>query len=106
MVSTITIYELHTGVEKCGNRAKELAKVDLLLATVSQIAFDALAARQAAGIRASLESQGCIIGPYDVLLAGHALANGLTLVTANTAEFCRVPGISLENWQLPVVPLT
>jgi len=40
-----------------------------------------------------------MIGPYDVLLAGHALANRLTLITANTKEFQRVPGLTVENWQ-------
>jgi tRNA(fMet)-specific endonuclease VapC len=39
------------------------------------------------------------IGPYDVLLAGHALALGATLVTHNTREFARVPGLTVEDWQ-------
>ena len=47
-----------------------------------------------------LESQGCMIGAYDVLLAGHARFASLTLVTANTAEFSRVPGLKLEDWHL------
>jgi tRNA(fMet)-specific endonuclease VapC len=46
-----------------------------------------------------LESQGQMIGPYDVLLAGHAKATQLGLVTHNTAEFARVPGLPLEDWQ-------
>src|SRR5262245_4672741 len=71
-ISTITSYELYTGIEKCANPAKELAKVNLLLATVHQLVFDAQAAREAGRIRALLESQGQMIGPYDVLLAGHA----------------------------------
>jgi tRNA(fMet)-specific endonuclease VapC len=49
---------------------------------------------------ALLESQGCMIGAYDVLLAGHARSTGLTLVTANTAEFSRVRGLKLEDWHL------
>ncbi len=98
-ISTITSYELFTGVEKCAAPAKELAKVQLLLATVNELVFDALAAKDAGRIRALLESLGCMIGPYDVLLAGHARSAGLTLVSANTAEFSRVPGLSLENWQ-------
>ncbi len=66
--------------------------------------FDGQAAREAGRIRALLESQGCMIGPYDVLLAGQARSAGLTLVTANTGEFSRVPALSLENWQLPPGP--
>jgi tRNA(fMet)-specific endonuclease VapC len=97
-ISTITGYELYTGVEKCSNPAKERAKVDLLLATANQIAFDRGAAQEAARIRALLESRGQPIGPYDVLLAGQALADSLTVVTANTREFSRVPGLTLEDW--------
>lgn len=100
-ISTITSYELWTGVAKCANPAREVSKVNLLLAAVNQLAFDVQAAREAARIRALLESQGRMIGPYDILLAGHALSAGLTIVTANTAEFSRVPALVLENWQVP-----
>ena len=103
-ISTITSYELLTGVEKCANPVKELAKVNLILATVGQLAFEAQAARESGRIRALLESQGCMIGPYDILLAGHALSLGLILATGNTGEFSRVPALRLENWQLPPVP--
>ncbi len=72
----------------------------MLLATVSELVFDAEAAREAGRIRALLESQGCMIGAYDVLLAGHARSATLILVTANTAEFSRVPDLNLENWHL------
>ena len=99
-ISTITSYELVTGIEKCANPAKELSKVKLLLATVHELVFDAQAARVAGRLRALLEAQGCMIGPYDILLAGQALSAGLTLVTANTGEFSRVPAMSLENWQV------
>jgi tRNA(fMet)-specific endonuclease VapC len=97
-ISSITSYELFTGVEKCADPANELAKVSDLLATITELVFDGEAAREAARIRASLEAQGCMIGPYDVLLAGHARSAGLTLVTGNSAEFARVPGLNLENW--------
>jgi tRNA(fMet)-specific endonuclease VapC len=72
--------------------------VATLLKTIRTLPFDSAAAKQAARIRAELESQGCPIGPYDVLLAGHALAAGLILVFANTAEFSRVAGLAVENW--------
>ena len=103
-ISTITGYELYTGVAKCANPAKERSKVDLLLAVLSELPFDADAAREAARIRATLEAQGSMIGPYDVLLAGHAIATGLTLVTDNTGEFTRVAGLSVENWKMPPRP--
>jgi tRNA(fMet)-specific endonuclease VapC len=97
-ISTVTAYELYTGVEKCPKPAQERSKVELLLTTVWEMPFDADAAREAARLRALLESQGQAIGSYDVLLAGQALARSLALVTANTREFSRVPGLTLENW--------
>lgn len=101
VISTITTYELYTGIEKCTDATRERAKVHRLLSTVNELAFDAHAAREAARIRARLESQGQMIGPYDVLLAGHAIAAGLRLVTHNTAEFARIPSLPLEDWQGP-----
>lgn len=97
-ISTITSYELYTGVAKCSDPRREGAKVATLLRTVHALPFDSAAAKEAARIRAELESQGCPIGPYDVLLAGHAVAAGLILVSANTAEFSRVAGLVVENW--------
>jgi tRNA(fMet)-specific endonuclease VapC len=67
-VSTVTTYELYTGVEKCSDPDRERAKVGTLLGTVHTLPFDTAAATEAAQIRAELESQGCPIGPYDVLL--------------------------------------
>jgi tRNA(fMet)-specific endonuclease VapC len=98
-VSTITSYELYTGVEKCASPSKERAKVDLLLKTVAELPFESGAAREAGRIRALLGSQGQSIGPYDLLLAGQALVLSLILVTANTNEFSRVPSLIVENWQ-------
>lgn len=103
-ISAITGYELYTGVAKCARPAKERSKVDLLLAVLSELPFDADAAREAARIRAALESQGSMIGSYDVLLAGHAIAAALTLVTDNTGEFTRLAGLSVENWKIPTRP--
>lgn len=52
----------------------------------------------AARVRAALKRQGRPIGPYDILIAGQALARGWTLVTSNVREFERVEGLRLENW--------
>jgi len=99
-ISTVIFYELYTGVEKCARPAQERSKVELLLTTIWEMPFAPDAARESARVRALLESQGQAIGPYDVLLAGQALAGSLVLVTANTREFSRVPGLNLENWML------
>ncbi|HMF17762.1 MAG TPA: type II toxin-antitoxin system VapC family toxin [Gemmataceae bacterium] len=100
VISTIASYELFTGVEKCANPAQERAKVELLLKTIVELPFDSAAAKEAGRIRAILEAKGQPIGPYDLLLAGQAVALSMTLVTANTKEFSRVPGLVTENWQV------
>lgn len=64
-ISSITTYERYTGIEKCADPAKEQARVDLLLATVSERVFNGRAAREAGRIRARLESQGRMIGAYE-----------------------------------------
>ena len=61
--------------------------------------FDKEDARQSGQIRALLAGKGTPIGPYDVLIAGQAIARNLTLVTHNTDEFRRVPGLRIEDWQ-------
>lgn len=98
-VSTVTVYELFTGVEKCSDPAGERAKVDTLLNAMTIIAFDRTAAEEAGRIRATLESAGQPIGPYDTLIAAQARIRGLTLVTSNTGEFSRVAGLPIENWR-------
>jgi tRNA(fMet)-specific endonuclease VapC len=56
-------------------------------------------ARAAATVRAALERRGRPVGPYDILIAGVALARGLVLVTANTREFARIDGLTVETWR-------
>jgi tRNA(fMet)-specific endonuclease VapC len=64
------------------------------------LSFDDPAAEDADKIRADLAAKGTPIGPNDLLIAALARANALTLVTHNTMEFSRVPGLTLENWQV------
>lgn len=62
--------------------------------------YDNSAADVFAHIRHLLASQGTLIGPYDLQIAAIALGNGCTLVTHNTSEFCRVPSLVLEDWEV------
>ena len=105
-ISAVSTFEILTGVAKCSNPAGERSKVEALLKIVDELPFDAAAATNAALTRAQLESQGLTIGPFDLLIAGHALSRGLILVTNNWSEFQRVPRLLLENWQTtsPTVP--
>ncbi len=98
MVSTITVYELITGCEKSPGRGRLLKEVNAFLAPFAMLAFTVEDACRAGLVRVSLEKKGTPIGPYDILLAGQALARNLTLVTNNAGEFRRVEGLKLEDW--------
>jgi tRNA(fMet)-specific endonuclease VapC len=63
--------------------------------------YDDVAADRFVTVRRSLETAGQVIGPYDMQIAAIALANGCTLVTHNTAQFSRVPGLVIEDRQVP-----
>lgn len=97
-VSLVTVYELCCGVEKARDPAKERQKVERLVSAIIELPLDRAAAESAARIRADLERHGQSIGPYDLLIAGQALASGLTLVTNNNHEFQRVSGLKPEAW--------
>jgi len=99
-VSTVSLYELYSGIARCRQPAIEQVKVDRLIQPMSLIPFDEEAAKRTADIRWLLEQTGQMIGPYDLMLAGQALALGMILVTHNTKEFQRVPGLMLEDWQV------
>ena len=65
---------------------------------MSILPFGPDAASEYGKIRAYLQSKGTPIGPLDMLIAGHAKAENLVLVTNNVQEFEQVPGLQLENW--------
>jgi tRNA(fMet)-specific endonuclease VapC len=96
----VSLYELQSGIVRCRQPAIEQVKVDRLIQTMSLIPFDEEAAKRTAETRWHLEQTGQMIGPYDLMLAGQALALGMVLVTHHTKEFQRVPGLMLEDWQV------
>ena len=98
-ISMITVFELFAGVERCADPEKESIKVKRLLSAFHLLPFDWDSALRTATIRWQLEKSGQPIGPYDLQLAGQALALELTLITHNTREFSRVSGLSYEDWQ-------
>jgi tRNA(fMet)-specific endonuclease VapC len=85
-------------VGKAQHPDRELARVERFVAAIIELPFDRAAAEVAARIRIDLEGRGMPIGPYDLLIAGQALANNLTLVTGNVQEFQRVAGLKIESW--------
>jgi tRNA(fMet)-specific endonuclease VapC len=96
-VSVICAAELRYGCAKKGS-PKLTAQIDAILGSVQIPAFDAPADVEYGRLRASLEADGTPIGPNDMLIAAHALALDAVLVTANTDEFARVRGLTVENW--------
>ena len=98
-VSSVTVYELFVGAVKSQRPEREMQKVQLFVETVHELPFDGSAAHQTAQVRAALERDGQMIGPYDVMLAGQALALGLRLVSSNLREFERVDGLKSESWR-------
>ena len=95
-ISVITSYELWFGAFKSARQVENVARVDALLFQV--LSLDKEDARVAGEVRAALESQGRPIGPYDLLIAGQAMARELTLVTNNSREFGRVKGLQVVDW--------
>ena len=97
-ISSITLAELAYGVQKSRRVEQNKLALGLFLTPFELLPFSTEAAFIYGIIRQQLELSGKIIGGYDLLIAAHALADGLTLVTNNTAEFSRVDGLHVENW--------
>jgi tRNA(fMet)-specific endonuclease VapC len=97
-ISTVTLGELVFGAEHSQQVERNLADIEALAARLEVLPFDNKAAYHFGQIRATLYRIGQPIGPYDMMIAGHARASGLNLITNNVKEFERVPGLLLENW--------
>jgi tRNA(fMet)-specific endonuclease VapC len=97
-MSIITYLELVYGAWKSQHREANLLRLEGLERLIPVLPLDARAGRHYGRMRAELERKGLPIGAYDLLIAAHALALGLTLVTNNAREFRRVPQLIVENW--------
>jgi tRNA(fMet)-specific endonuclease VapC len=97
-VSVITVSELSYGVEKSKRPEQNRQALERFLLPLEVVSFGLEATRNYGRIRAALEKQGTPIGPLDTLIAAHAASLGITLVTNNTREFERVPGLLIEDW--------
>jgi len=95
--SIIVACELRFGVAKSGS-SRLVQQLECILEVLSVLPLEPPVDEHYAAIRIYLEQAGTPIGPNDLLIAAHALALDLTLVTANTREFERVPNLSLDNW--------
>ena len=98
--SSITLGELIYGASRLRPQSTRLlAQIEeKLVANLPILSFDAAAARRYGEIRALIESRGTPLGDADLRIASIALVRGLTVVTANTRHFERIPGLNIENW--------
>lgn len=91
--------ELIFGALRSNLPGQNLAKLDVFFAAFQSLPFDDLAAREYGAMRNSLERAGTPIGPNDLMIASIAVSQRLTLVSHNTREFGRIPGLQIEDWQ-------
>ncbi|HEX5273222.1 MAG TPA: type II toxin-antitoxin system VapC family toxin, partial [Gemmataceae bacterium] len=101
VLCSVVVAELIYGAHRSAQPARTMNQVRAFCAPLVSLPFDDRAAAEYGRIRAHLASLGTPIGPNDLLIAAIALANGFTLVTHDTAEFSRVPGLALEDWVVP-----
>lgn len=98
-VSAIVAFELWYGVAKNSRQEANARRVETFFAgPVNLLPFEDEDARHAGEIRADLELSGKSMGAYDLLVAGQALRQKLTLITANVREFGRIKGLVWEDW--------
>lgn len=97
-VSVITQAELFFGAKKSAHIERNLQAAIKILSPFISLAFNSEDAMEYAEIRSHLERHGQVIGANDMLIAAQARRKALTLVTANTREFERVPHFKVENW--------
>jgi tRNA(fMet)-specific endonuclease VapC len=97
-ISSIVRYELYVGIALAGGGVAAQQELEEFLSPITCLAFDDKAAFHAGEIRADLTRKGNIIGPYDLLIAGHARSLGLKVITGNLDEFRRVDGLRCEDW--------
>ena len=97
-ISAVTRGELVFGAEHSQQPERNLADIEAMAARLDVLPFDEKAAVHFGQLRAELYRRGTPIGPYDMMIAGHARSLGLILVTNNIKEFERVPGLRIENW--------
>ena len=97
-IPSVVLFELEYGVLRSIRPELQKKGMDAASKVYGVANLDDKAARSSAWIRHTLEAAGTPIGHFDLLIAGTALAHGMTLVTRNTRAFERVPGLRVENW--------
>jgi tRNA(fMet)-specific endonuclease VapC len=97
-LATPVLFELEFGTGKSTRPELQRQQIDRVMRVYEVLPLDYASAKAAGKLRHTLEAAGPPIGLVDQLIAGIALANDLTVVTRNTREFARVPGLRVQNW--------
>jgi tRNA(fMet)-specific endonuclease VapC len=101
VASLVVVHELRVGCELHHDPAAELTRVRFALSQIEIEPFEEADMTAAAKLSATLIKRGQTIGPYDLLIAGQALARDWTVVTANAREFARIDGLNVIDWTAP-----
>ena len=97
--SSVVMAELRYGAEKSQRKCTNHRLLDTLAREVRCVDFDLDGASAYGGLRTAQERRGRPLGPYDMMIAAHALSLGLVLVTDNEREFKQVESLQVENWR-------
>ena len=95
----IVKFELYYGAYRSSRQQENLETLRVFFSEFVSLPFDGQAAAICGYIRSQLAERGTLIGAYDMQIAAIALANDLSLVTHNVAEFSRVEGLNIEDWE-------
>jgi len=101
VICSVVVAELIYGGYRSAQASKTLSRVRTFCSQFASLPFTDAAAEEYGRLRAHLAALGTPIGPNDLMIAATALAARLILVTHNTTEFSRVPGLTIEDWQTP-----
>jgi tRNA(fMet)-specific endonuclease VapC len=97
-LSSISLAELEYGVSKSEKREKNRQALINFASAFDIVDFNDEDAEIYGLIRADLEKNGQVIGPYDMQIAAQAITRNLVLVTSNVKEFSRIKKLKIENW--------
>ena len=98
-LSSVAMAELRYGAEKSRRKKFNHALLETLAREVRCVDFDLDGARTYGELRTAVEKRGTPLGPYDMMIAAHALSLGLIVVTDNEREFRHVKSLQVENWR-------
>lgn len=100
LICSVVKFELIYGAMRSQTPTRSLSKQEEFWRQFASLSFDDDAARLCGQLRADLAQKGTPIGPYDLQIAAIALNHDLILVTHNIAEFSRVEGLKIEDWEI------